>query len=345
MLDLYPLARPFLQAMDAENAHRLAIKALQICPPRDHSKHPTLAQNLWGLHFQNPVGIAAGFDKNAESVDGLLSAGFGFVEAGTVTPQPQPGNPRPRVFRDPASRSVINRMGFPGDGMEVFLKNYQSRKAGGIVGVNIGKNKTTEDPAADYITLMKTFGPMADYITINISSPNTPGLRDLQKRDFLVPFIAEMKSIRGSNKAPILIKLAPDLTEDLSADLAATLKEAGIDGIIIGNTTLDRPSHLPADFLKETGGLSGPPARAKSTALIKRFYTLTDKSIPIIGVGGISSGHDAYEKIRAGASLVQLYTALIYEGPGLVRKIKDDLAALLKRDGFANIAEAIGADT
>jgi dihydroorotate dehydrogenase len=342
--DLYKFARPFLQKMDAEDAHGLAIRALQVIPLRKISDDPALAQTIWGLNFPNPIGIAAGFDKNAAVLDGLHACGFGFVEAGTVTPLPQPGNDRPRVFRDVNSRSVINRMGFPGAGADVFMKNFCARKGTGIAGINIGKNKTTEDAASDYLKLAGIFGPMADYITVNISSPNTPGLRDLQKRDFLLPLIADLKKTIGARHTPILIKLAPDLTDAQSDELAATLLEAQVDGIIIGNTTLDRPAQLPADFIRETGGLSGPLLRVKSTALIKRFYNLTQRRIPIIGVGGISSGLDAYEKIRNGASLVQLYTALIYEGPALVSRIKKDLVALLKRDGYQSIVDAVGTD-
>jgi dihydroorotate dehydrogenase len=223
------------------------------------------------------------------------------------------------------------------------------RNRHGITGINIGKNKLTEDPAADYLKLIGLFAPLAGYITVNISSPNTPGLRDLQKREFLLPFIADLRARRdavcaGTHKPPILIKLAPDLADAQAEELAATLIESQIDGLILGNTTLDRPDSLPEDFKKETGGLSGPLLRKKSTALLGRFYQLTGGKLPIIGVGGIASGLDAYEKIRAGACLVQLYTALVFEGPALVARIKTDLAALLKRDGFANIAQAVGAD-
>jgi len=353
---LFPLVRPILHAMDAETAHHMTLKALKCgLYPKDRKQpHPSLKQTVFGLHFTSPVGMAAGFDKNAEALDGLLAYGFGFVEAGTVTPKPQEGNPRPRIFRDAKSRSVINRMGFPGGGADVFMKNYQSfrqhgRHRHGIIGINIGKNKDTAEAIDDYTALIETPAPYADYLTVNISSHNTPGLRDLQKREHLLPLLEAMKTARAKactqmKVPPLLVKLAPDLNVDDCAAIAQTVMDAEIDGLVLSNTTLDRPADLPGDFRSQTGGLSGPHVRHKSTDIIGRFYKLTDGKLPIIGVGGISSGADAYAKIRAGASLVQLYTALVFEGPGLVKRIHDEIADLLKRDGFRNISSAIGAD-
>lgn len=349
MKTLFPLMRPAFFAMDPETAHGLTIKALAagLYPACAAADGPRLSQTVFGINFPNPVGLAAGFDKNAEALEGVFAMGFGFAEAGTVTPVPQEGNPRPRIFRDISSESVINRMGFPGKGAYVFRNNYdrfraKPKNAKRIVGVNIGKNKATEDPAVDYLALAASFAPVCDYITVNISSPNTPGLRDLQKPDFLLPFVRDIKKLTG--KTPVLVKLAPDLTDAQLAEVPATLVEAGIDGIILGNTTLDRPETLPADFRAQTGGLSGPHVREKSTRLIKRIYADTKGKVPLIGVGGISSADDAYAKIRAGASLVQVYTGLVFKGPALVTDIKHGLVELLERDGFKNIADAVGAD-
>lgn len=351
---LFPVVRPLLHAMDAETAHRATVQALKIglyarTKTEDDER---LNMRLWGLAFPNPVGIGAGFDKNAEALDGLFSFGLGFAEAGTVTPRAQAGNPRPRLFRDANTKSVINRMGFNNDGMDAFWDRYQRfRRKGifrhGIVGINIGKNKDTESATADYETLIARFAPYADYLTINISSPNTPGLRNLQQREHLLPLLqtlmaAREKACQQMHQPPMLVKLAPDLTDSECEEIAQALLEAGIDGIILSNTTLDRPGALPAGFSAQAGGLSGPFVRDKSTAIISRFYSLTKGQIPIIGVGGIASGLDAYVKIRAGASLVQLYTALVFEGPALVSRIKRDLLALMDRDGFKTIADAVG---
>ncbi|NBX65964.1 MAG: quinone-dependent dihydroorotate dehydrogenase [Proteobacteria bacterium] len=345
----FSLLRPVLHSMDPEMAHSLTIKALASgayprCSAPDDAR---LEQTIFGLTFSNPVGLAAGFDKNAEALKGIFAMGFGFAEAGTVTPLPQEGNPKPRVFRDTESQSVINRMGFPGLGADVFAENYtrfceKYKTPKKIVGINIGKNKTTEDPAADYLKLATHFAPVCDYLSVNISSPNTPGLRDLQKPDFLIPFIRDLKKITGTK--PVLIKLAPDLTDAQITELAATLLEAGIDGIILGNTTLDRPESLPQNFRGQTGGLSGPHVKAKSTHAIARIYAETKGKLPVIGVGGVASATDAYAKIRAGASLVQLYTALVFHGPALVTDIKTGLLRLLDRDGFKTLKDAIGAD-
>ncbi len=353
MPGLYDLFRPLIFKVDAEQAHHMTLKALKsgLVPPCKPVIDPALEVKLWGLKFPNPVGLSAGFDKNAEIIGPAFNLGFGFVEAGTVTPKPQEGNPKPRVFRDPANEAVINRLGFPNQGMNAFKSNLEKFLDGksrpvGVVGINIGMNKAQTEPAKDYTALIKMLGPMADYITINISSPNTPGLRDLQSREPLLELLGavleERKRSCGDHPPPLLLKLAPDLSQDQQAELAKTVLEAGIDGLILANTTLDRPETLANDFRAEKGGLSGKPVRDKSTAVIRNFYRLTGGKLPIIGVGGISSGSDAYEKIKAGASLVQLYTSLVFKGPAVANSINQELLALLKKDGFTNISQAVG---
>lgn len=353
MFDLYKLARPLLFATDPEDAHGLTIKALKAgaLPPCPAVIDPALEQTVFGLKFPNPVGLSAGFDKNAEVIGPSFKMGFGFVEAGTVTPKPQDGNPRPRVFRDPKNEAVINRMGFPGGGMSLFKDNLekflsQKNKPAGVVGINIGMNKDQSEPAKDYSTLIRMLAPMADYLTINISSPNTPGLRDLQAREPLLELLSAVKDERakscGAYPPPILLKLAPDLDEAKQEELAEAVLEAGIEGLILTNTTLDRPEFLPARFREQKGGLSGQPLTNKSTRVVHNFYALTKGQIPIIGVGGISTGRQAYEKIKAGASLVQLYTALVFKGPAVANSINRELLALLRADGFTNISQAIG---
>jgi len=350
---LYKLSKPLLFKMDSEKAHALTIKMMKSgltpCPPR--LSNPALETTLWGHKFPNPVGLAAGFDKNAEVIDGAFKLGFGFVEVGTVTPKPQHGNPKPRVFRDPAHEAVINRMGFPNEGMNAFKANMErflakGTRPAGVVGINIGMNKSQTEPAKDYGVLIKMLGPMADYLTINISSPNTPGLRDLQKREPLLELLGRIKDERkkacGNHPPPILVKLAPDLDEDQQQELATTLKEAEVDGIVLTNTTLDRPDMLPDHFRNQQGGLSGAPVREKSTEIIRNFYKLTQGEIPIIGVGGVSSGDDAYAKIKAGASLVQLYSSLVFQGPFVVHYVNERLGELLTRDGYGHISEAVG---
>ncbi len=352
-LNAYGLLRPLLFTIEPETAHNLTLKAMKagVFPSCTPVKNEALKIELWGLKFPNPIGLSAGFDKNAEVIAPAFKLGFGFVEAGTVTPKPQEGNPKPRVFRDPTHEAVINAMGFPNDGMTVFkanLEQFLSRrhKAQGAVGINIGMNKTQDQPAKDYCALIKMLGPMADYLTINISSPNTPGLRDLQKREPLLELLSAIKDERqkscGDHPPPILVKLAPDLEDAQQEELAGALLEAEIDGIILGNTTLARPENLPANFAARTGGLSGKPLTQRSTAIISNFYKLTKGQTPIIGVGGISNGRDAYDKIKAGASLVQLYTGLIFQGPAIASTINRELVELLRADGLNNIAQAIG---
>ncbi len=354
---MYQILKPLLFCLPAETAHRLTLSALKYTPsallPQFGFASPSLKVTLWGRHFPNPVGLAAGFDKNAESLNGLFHLGFGFIEAGTVTVKPQAGNPRPRVFRAPQYNAVINRMGFPNCGVAVFkdnLRKFLEKKPRpmGVLGLNIGMNKDQTEPAKDYTALVRSLAPMADYLTINISSPNTPGLRNLQEKgpltDLLTAVLAERKASCGEFPPPLFVKLAPDLTDQQIDDIASVLLSLKIDGVILGNTTLSRPDHLPADFREQKGGLSGAPLTDLSTAVIRRFYTVTKGQIPIIGVGGIGNAQEAYAKIRAGASLVQLYSNLIFQGPSLPSMINAGLVDLLRHDGFTHISEAVGAD-
>ncbi|MBT3237305.1 MAG: quinone-dependent dihydroorotate dehydrogenase [Rhodospirillaceae bacterium] len=351
MTDLYCLTGPLLRLLDAETAHSLAIKALAsgLVPTPRAFEDPVLGQTLWGRAFANPVGLAAGFDKNAQVTDAMLGQGFGFVEVGSVTPRPQPGNPRPRLFRLTADGAVINRMGFNNDGMDAVAKRLRSRRAGGIIGVNLGKNKDTEDAAYDYAKGVLALAPLADYLVVNVSSPNTPGLRALQGReplsDLLQAALAARTEATPDNPPPLLLKIAPDLTDEDKSDIAQVVLELGIDGLIATNTTIARPDGLLGPSVAQTGGLSGKPLMEPSTRMLADMYRLTDGKLPLIGVGGIASGDDAYRKIRAGASLVQLYSALVYQGPGLVNRIKRRLVELLKADGFDSISDAVGADT
>lgn len=349
MPDLYPLLRPLLRALPAEAAHRLTLTVLAnglggfVTRPGG-TDPPILKQTLWGREFPNPVGIAAGFDKDAKVPDALLRLGFGFAETGTVTPRPQSGNPKPRIFRLYEDDAVINRMGFNSGGLEPTLTRLRARRRVGVVGVNLGKNRDSEDAAADYREGVRRVGALADYFVINVSSPNTPGLRDLQRREVLDDLLRKLVSERDevAPGTPLLVKIAPDLSEEERADIAAVASPSGIDGIVISNTTVARPPGLRSAAAGELGGLSGKPLYAPSTALLGEIYRLTEGKLPLIGVGGIASAEDAYAKIRAGASLVQLYTALVFQGPALVGKIKRGLAELLRRDGFANIADAVG---
>lgn len=346
MPDLYSLVRPGLQALDAETAHRLTIMGLKTgFVPQAGKDDPILGVSLFGLNFPNPVGLAPGFDKNAEAPDPLLKLGFGFVEVGTFTPRPQVGNPRPRLFRLKEDKAVINRMGFNNDGLDAVKARLEARKGRpGIIGGNVGANKDSEDRIADYVTAIQGILGLVSYITINISSPNTPGLRALQSRESLAELINRCIEARGADKTPMLVKVAPDLVEADVEDIAAVALESGIDGLIVSNTTITRPETLRSAHKAETGGLSGAPLFEASTEMLRRFHAKVGHQMPLIGVGGIASGADAYAKIRAGASLVQLYSSLVYEGPGLVARIKTDLVKLLRQDGFASVAEAVGAD-
>ena len=349
MIDWYDVLGPALRRLDPERAHRLAIWALRsgLVPRPASADDPVLKTRLWGRDFANPVGLAAGFDKHAEVPDAMLAQGFGFVEVGGVAPQPQPGNPRPRLFRLGRDRAVINRFGFNIVGAAVVAQRLRARRRNGIVGLNLGVNKAG-DPSADLVAGASTFAPLADFLVVNVSSPNTPGLRALQGRGELEALLGAVKTALAAqsqaSRPPLLVKISPDLAPDDERDVAEVALKLGIDGIVATNTTLARPASLIDERRGETGGLSGRPLFQLSTDVLRRMSRLTEGRIPLIGVGGIGSGRDAYAKLRAGASLVQLYSALVYEGPGLVGRIKADLATCLKADGFASVAQAVGAD-
>ncbi len=348
-MGVYRLATRLLRLADPERAHRLSLLALArgLGPAHGAPDDPILACHLWGHAFPNPIGLAAGFDKDAVAVGPLLDLGFGFVEVGTLTPRPQPGNPRPRIFRLPADGAVINRLGFNNEGAAAARARLEAwRRPGAVVGVNIGKNRDSADAAADYAEAARLLGPLADYLVVNVSSPNTPGLRALQGRTELEALIERVRAALAGHSPvpPLVLKIAPDLEDEDLDDIAAVALERGLDGIIATNTTIDRPEGLRSAHRGEAGGLSGRPLFAPATRVLSDLYRRTGGRIPLVGVGGVASGADAYAKIRAGASLVQMYTALIYQGPGLVRRIKTDLAALLRRDGFAGISEAVGSD-
>lgn len=347
---------PLFHCLDPETAHKLAVKAAKykLVPECKLKESKLLECRVLNLLFKTPLGLAAGFDKNGEAVEGLFKMGFSFVEVGSVTPLPQPGNPKPRVFRMIDDQGVINRYGFNSDGHEVVLERLSklpppgSRKA--ILGVNLGKNKTSEDYVYDYSAGVQKFGPVADYLVVNISSPNTPGLRNLQHKKELTRLIEAIVNARdslpGVHKPPILLKIAPDLSEDDKQDIATVVLKKGkqIDGLIVSNTTITRPSSLRSTNRDEVGGLSGEPLKSLATQTVRDMYCLTQGSVPIIGVGGVTSGRDAYEKIRAGASLVQIYTSLIYHGPPVVQRITDEMEELLRHDGFITVDEAVGVD-
>lgn len=346
MIDLFPLVHPVLGLIEPERAHRLTLLGLKSgFGPRQSAPDPaSLKVDLLGLHFTNPLGIAAGFDKNGEVPDAMLAMGMGFAEVGTVTPRPQSGNPRPRIFRLSDQGAVINRLGFNNQGHAALRRRLEARKArGGIVGVNIGANKDASDRIADYETGIKMFEDLASYFTVNISSPNTPGLRALQGRGELETLMTRVLKARQS-RVPILLKIAPDLTRDDRADIAAVALDLKLDGLIVSNTTIERDGLVSGPHARETGGLSGRPLFALSTQVLADIHRLTGGTVPIIGVGGVASGADAYAKIRHGASLVQLYSALTYQGPALVTRIKRELADALARDGFARLADAVGVD-
>jgi dihydroorotate dehydrogenase len=346
---LFPLARPLLRALAPETAHRVTLAAMAagLAGREGNPDPPVLRQHLWGRDFPNPIGIAAGFDKDALVPDALLRLGFGFVEVGTVTPRPQPGNPRPRVFRLDPDRALINRLGFNSGGLDAAIGRLQARAGrGGVVGINIGRNRDSTAALADYAEGVRRGAAAADYLVVNISSPNTPGLRDLQARAALEALLRELIAVReeAQHQTPLLVKIAPDLSQEERADIAAVALASGIDGIIASNTTVARPPVLRSPQAHEAGGLSGPPLFQSSTAVLRDIYRLTQGRLPLIGVGGIASADDAYAKIRAGASLVQLYTALVFSGPALLGEIKSGLALRLRHDGFASVGDAVGAD-
>lgn len=381
-MSLYTTLRPVLFLLPPEKAHRAAICALQRgLAPRYSSQHASLATTVAGLRFTNPVGLAPGFDKNAECFEGAIAAGCGFVEIGTVTPKPQAGNQAPRVFRLTRHEAVINRLGFNNAGMDAAAARLAKFRSGEskrcvafhgepersergvagaarplhevqskIIGGNIGKNKESADAVADYTAAMRTLYPHVDYITANISSPNTPGLRALQAAGELKALIEALQTLRaelvaaGSPRRPIFVKIAPDCDDAMLEAIAQTALSTTLDGLIVSNTTLSRDAVAGATHAHEAGGLSGKPLFAPSTEVLRKIYKLTGGQIPLIGVGGIASAEDAYAKIRAGASLVQLYTALVYQGFGLIGRINDGLAELLARDGFVGVSEAVGRD-
>ncbi|MBI2260187.1 MAG: quinone-dependent dihydroorotate dehydrogenase [Caulobacterales bacterium] len=331
-----------LRLLDPEIAHRLAILALRIAPlPAPRADDPVLATTVAGLRLSNPVGLAAGLDKNGEALRGLSRLGFGFVECGSVTPRPQPGNPRPRLFRLSEDRAVINRMGFNNAGLEAFAARLARRPAGAVIGANLGANKETEDKAADYVAGLERLKGLADYVTVNVSSPNTPGLRDLQGRAALDDLLGRLAEARAGDRTPVFLKIAPDLTAAEIQLIVEAALDHGIDALIVANTTLDRPESLRSPQRDEAGGLSGAPLKARATAALRAAAEASSGRLPLIAVGGIGSGAEAYERIRAGASAVQVYSALVYEGPGLVGRIKRDLAARLRADGFSTANEAV----
>jgi dihydroorotate dehydrogenase len=340
---LYRLAAPALFTLDPERAHRLTIAALQLAPALPPLQDQKLATRVAGIDFANPVGLAAGFDKDAEVPDAMLGLGFGFVEVGSITPLPQEGNPRPRLFRLAADRAVINRMGFNNRGIEAALARLAQRKRRGVLGINVGANKDARDRVADYLAGIATFTPHADYLTVNVSSPNTPGLRDLQSEGELAALLSAIAAARTFETPPVFLKVAPDLAEGDHDRIVRAAIDHGIAGLIVSNTTISRPA-LRSAHAGETGGLSGAPLQALALDQLRRFRAIAGNELPLIGVGGIASAEDAWVRIRAGASLIQLYSALVYEGPGLVRRITRKLGHLMERDGFASIADAVGSE-
>jgi dihydroorotate dehydrogenase len=346
------LARPFLHALDPEGAHGLAIKMLKFAPLPPASRDDNrLALRVFGLNFPNPVGIAAGFDKNAEVPNALLRLGFGFVEVGTITPKPQPGNPRPRLFRLDADHGVINRLGFNSQGADAALKRLAARSnAGGVVGINVGANKDSPDRVADYVQLMERFAAVASYVTVNISSPNTPGLRNLQQASVLDDLLARVVDARervapNAGPTPVLLKITPDLSLGDLDDVVGIARSRRVDGMIVGNTTVARPlSLLETATAKEAGGLSGRPLYPLANRMLAETYVRVEDVFPLIGAGGIDSGATALGKIRAGASLIQVYSGLVFRGLGLIAEIKNALLEALDDDGQDSLKEFIGAD-
>ena len=340
------LAARAATSLDPETAHRLTIRMLKTgFGPKACVSDKRLATSVAGIDFPNPLGLAAGFDKDAEVPNAMLDLGFGFVEVGAVTPRPQFGNPRPRVFRLWKDAAIINRYGFNNDGLEVVARRLRRRRRKGIVGVNLGANKDSDDRVADYETGVRGLAGLVDFYTVNISSPNTPGLRALQGKDALADLMKRVLTARDDAAAetPVFLKIAPDLTDEDKADIAGVATELSFDGLIVSNTTITRPDTLKSASIDEAGGLSGRPLFAPSTELLGEFYRAIGSETPLIGVGGVAGPRDAYEKILAGASLVQLYTAMVYEGPGLPARIIRALPGLLKADGFETVADAVGA--
>lgn len=350
---LHDTATRALRLLDAETAHSAALLGLQFgAGPRARAdRWPRLKTTLAGLTLPNPIGMAAGFDKNCEAADALLATGFGFVECGTVTPLPQEGNARPRVFRLSEDRAVINRLGFNNKGLEDFADRLGARaNRAGIVGANVGANKDSTDRAADYVRGMGKVWAQASYVTANISSPNTPGLRGLQERGALEDLLGRLREARTTLAAahgdrPLFLKVAPDLDETAVRDICEVALAFGLDALIVSNTTLQRPEHLTSDNREEAGGLSGQPLFQISTHVLRLFAQVLGGRLPLIGVGGVENGLTAFAKIRAGASAVQLYSALVYQGPSLVARMLDELDGLLAAEGFDFVSEAVGVET
>lgn len=342
-MSLTDLGAVILRQMDPETAHRLAIRALRVTPlPAPGADDPILRTRIAGLEMSNPVGLAAGLDKNGEALDGLSRLGFGAVECGSVTPHAQAGNPKPRLFRLSEDRAIINRMGFNNEGLEPFAARLARRPKRTPIGANLGANKDTEDKAADYVAGLRRLAGLADYFTINISSPNTPGLRALQGREALDDLLGRINEARPTDGAPVFLKIAPDLIgEEIGMIVEASLAH-GIDALIVSNTTLERPTSLRSAFAGEAGGLSGAPLKPFAQKALEAAAEAAAVRLPLIAVGGIESGEDAFARIRAGASAVQIYSALIYDGPGLISRIKRDLAARLRAEGFIHISDAVG---
>lgn len=348
-ISLADLGGAALRLLPPETAHRATLSLLGVAGPllpQAEADDPRLAVEALGLRFGNPIGLAAGFDKDAMVPDAMAKFGFGFVECGTVTPRPQIGNPRPRLFRLDADRAVVNRMGFNNQGMDVMASRLARRARSGIVGINIGANKDSADRSADYREAFAKLASFASYVTVNVSSPNTPGLRGLQNKSELEHLLTLLTDTRAKMglRVPLLLKIAPDIDPAGADDIASVSLASGIEGLIVSNTTIARPASLKSPEAQQSGGLSGPPLFAPSTALLRAMRQRLGTRLVLVGAGGVASGADVYAKIRAGASLVQLYTALAYEGPGLVAKLKRELLACLIRDGHAHVRDAIGRD-
>lgn len=346
MIDLvWPFARGGLSFVDAETAHRLTIAALERLPvPACKPADARLACDVAGLSFPNPLGLAAGFDKDARVPAAMLALGFGFTEVGTLTPRPQEGNPKPRVFRLPEDRGVINRLGFNNGGHAAALERLRAGRPAGIVGVNVGANKDAADRAADYVAGIETFAEVADYFTVNVSSPNTPGLRDLQARDALDDLLARVLAARDAQalRRPVFLKIAPDLDLAGLDDAVAVALARGVDGLIVSNTTIARPAGLKSASAGEPGGLSGRPAMRRTTWMLAQTFLRTEGKVPLIGVGGIDGPDAAWRKIEAGATLVQVYSAMVFEGPGLIGRILKGLSAWLDREGLTSLESVVG---
>lgn len=354
MTSIYKILRPLIMLLPAEAAHDLSLKVFKTLYPLPKSlvPDPILETTVSGLAFKTPIGLAAGYDKNAEIPRALLNAGFGFVEVGTLTPRPQAGNPKPRLFRLRKDQAVINRLGFNNCGQSEARERLEHFRAGehrGIVGVNIGANKDSEDRARDYLRGLRTFFTLADYFTVNVSSPNTPGLRDLQEKKALNELLSRLANERASmveetsrDTPPIFLKIAPDLDDGALEGIVEAAIQHGLDGLIVSNTTIDRPETLNSKAKAETGGLSGQPLFERSTAVLEHAYRLSRGKLALIGAGGVATPEQAYEKILKGASLVQIYSGLVYEGPGLPLRLDRGLAELLRRDGYTSVSQAVG---